>query len=697
MARIRLQHWLCVLLLLLAGCTGEQKLQPAATAGQQLGAPRKLPAPMFPQLPAPAQLAKEFPPRQSSVFTEADLILNGRFFELALPNQHVIALPDGGQFQPDFSASSSLDPAGLAFATYICNAPGYDRDPILTLTWTDAPEVPENVYIGLANFDTNRWDWLQSDSSNIINFSAIGPYFAGGSSLFITVMQIGTDDNVLKHIHVGNRAPLAVFDVDPTMGIAPLTVNIDASGSSDPEGTDIVYQYRRSAEDLPINSNSPTFSFDYAEPGTYNMRLRVTDEDLVISEVNTTVIVSSGFSETYGRAGLSEQGRAVVTCDDGTLLAFGLSSAGPISDALLVKFDLLGQPLFAREFDSGEPDTYEDAVLAEDGFVYACGVTGGIGGTEGLLQKWTQAGELVWSRRCGSLANEVLIAVTAIDGRVYACGTTDVSGERNALVVAFDSGGELLWAWRLENTDSDFADIVAHSTGIPEEHDVRCCGTFIKEGGDARLLYLVLDKDGTTIGGGLLECAPPGSTLGRNLCVLGDPATYGRTYVGGQVIEAGETSGLVSEFGAASVQFGQSGGNQEQSTCMLALDLGGLRISAVTSDSPVSTLLVDYDESLALQSIVLASAAEKVALISMDNYQYNMAFTGHCFSALPSFEGFDANAGSVVLSWLGLSVTLADPGFDAEVAALAATDVSGLFEINRGSSDDSDLYVGVVL
>ena len=76
-----------------------------------------------------------------------------------------------------------------------------------------------------------------------------------------------------------NTAPLAVLTGDPDEGFEPLTVQFDASGSSDPDSIDTISKYTFNFGDGndDVNQTSPTIQHTFQEAGEYIVRLVVTD------------------------------------------------------------------------------------------------------------------------------------------------------------------------------------------------------------------------------------------------------------------------------------------------------------------------------------------------------------------------------------------------------------------------------------
>jgi PKD repeat protein/glucose/arabinose dehydrogenase len=100
----------------------------------------------------------------------------------------------------------------------------------------------------------------------------IGP----GGDLFYVDLEGGTVRRITYT--VGNRAPIAVAAADPTSGPAPLTVTFDGSGSSDPDpGDELSYAWDLDGDGQFVDSTAVSPTRTYTDPGTTEVRLRVSD------------------------------------------------------------------------------------------------------------------------------------------------------------------------------------------------------------------------------------------------------------------------------------------------------------------------------------------------------------------------------------------------------------------------------------
>ncbi|MBG7602833.1 MAG: PKD domain-containing protein [Gammaproteobacteria bacterium] len=92
---------------------------------------------------------------------------------------------------------------------------------------------------------------------------------------------------------VENQAPEAVTGADVTSGKAPLTVNFDASGSSDSDGTVATDGY--SWDFMDGNSSTEANpSYEFTVPGTYQVTLTVTDDQGATASDSIAITVRKG-------------------------------------------------------------------------------------------------------------------------------------------------------------------------------------------------------------------------------------------------------------------------------------------------------------------------------------------------------------------------------------------------------------------
>ncbi len=87
-----------------------------------------------------------------------------------------------------------------------------------------------------------------------------------------------------------NQLPVALATANPTSGYAPLTVNFDASGSSDPEGGPLTYGWDFGDG---VTGSGVTLSHTYGDDGVYTATLTVTDNVGQADQASVNIAVTN--------------------------------------------------------------------------------------------------------------------------------------------------------------------------------------------------------------------------------------------------------------------------------------------------------------------------------------------------------------------------------------------------------------------
>lgn len=139
---------------------------------------------------------------------------------------------------------------------------------------------------------------------------------------------------------VANLPPEAIATVSPRVGRAPLRVGLDASGSSDPDGSIVQRRWTVNGQPLPGSPTEHTFQ----SPGTYTLELTVTDDSGAEASAGTTVEVLTDLqpearaevSPGSGKAPLTVQLDGSASSDpDGSVVAhlWEIEGAGTVTGA----------------------------------------------------------------------------------------------------------------------------------------------------------------------------------------------------------------------------------------------------------------------------------------------------------------------------------------------------------------------------
>jgi len=136
----------------------------------------------------------------------------------------------------------------------------------------------------------NHDDWLTITSSNdgTVNYSIVtndNPN-SRSSSLTIAGHTFTVNQDAAK------QSPTASFTVVPNSGEAPLTVNLDASASNDPDGTLTNHAWTASNGETTLTASGKNANFTFDTEGSYTVMLTVTDNDGLTDTSSETVTVA---------------------------------------------------------------------------------------------------------------------------------------------------------------------------------------------------------------------------------------------------------------------------------------------------------------------------------------------------------------------------------------------------------------------
>jgi len=139
------------------------------------------------------------------------------------------------------------------------------------------------------------WEWTSTGDTPTFEhtFDTVGVY-----NMVVRVTDnVGATDNEYVTVTVtnpGNDPPEAVLSIDPTSGNEPLNVALDASASSDIDGTIEKYEWDWDGDgDYELDSGTTATTDHTYDSGTYQPTVRVTD-DLGATDTDTKVLIVGG-------------------------------------------------------------------------------------------------------------------------------------------------------------------------------------------------------------------------------------------------------------------------------------------------------------------------------------------------------------------------------------------------------------------
>ncbi len=461
-------------------------------------------------LPSPSELATPLPRRDAS-YVEADLTKAGVEFEPDLAQRISVVNAPSATFEPLYDTLSN-DLGSVAYAGFRFLAPGYDRSGQLRLAGQELAGS-SGLYVGLSNWAQDRWDWFRPEDSVFlrVNVPTLSPYFRPGGELFAIVLTADASEHRLSSIRLGGVPPTAVLDVSPENGQPPLSVTLDASGSSVGEGAFTDFSWDTDGDGIFETSTGtvPQLIYEYTAQGSYTPAVRVSNsggESAVASQAVHVASYWEHYLDSSATMIYVEQLNSLALDAEGNIFAAGLGNdESDYYTFQLFKFDRFGELLWAREFSNGLSGQVEQIALDSQGNLLLAGfmvVTGR--GSEAVVQKWDPDGELLWCRSFGSAETESLEQMVVVGQDIFVAGYTNPA-EYDLIVARLDSAGNLLWTRRCDGQAFDFSrGLTVRRTFLGELQGVSTVSVF-DDSNSSTAWRNDWDEDGSYLGGALLD------------------------------------------------------------------------------------------------------------------------------------------------------------------------------------------------
>ena len=154
-----------------------------------------------------------------------------------------------------------------------------DGDPLASLSASASGLSPS--FEPVADNTAGTFVWVPLP----IDIGTHGVTFTAANSL------MGSASTILNVV-AANRPPIAALVVTPPGGAAPLSVTADASGSSDPDGRIVSYQFNFGDGAVVTSLSSPTATHTYDRLGNWPLSVSVTDNAGATVSITTRVSVT---------------------------------------------------------------------------------------------------------------------------------------------------------------------------------------------------------------------------------------------------------------------------------------------------------------------------------------------------------------------------------------------------------------------
>jgi len=157
------------------------------------------------------------------------------------------------------------------------------------------------------------------------------------------------------------------------------------------------------------------------------------------------------WNRSWGQVTAEDRGNDVAVDGSGNVYLGGYVEVGSHKDALLVKYDSVGNQLWNVTWDRGlitpDDDIGKSVAVDEYNNVYIAGLSNGLFTKDAFLVKYDSAGNWQWEKIWDGGFNDEGLAVTVDENNnTYLAGYTDVGAlNLNFFLVKYDSGGT--WQW----------------------------------------------------------------------------------------------------------------------------------------------------------------------------------------------------------------------------------------------------------
>lgn len=670
----------------LAGCAS----LPTAPAGTQSGGAATAP---LPDLPRPGALLQQLHPGGHAAslakFTEADVEQLGIMHDPALPYQHVADNGTALRFIPNLADPGAGVFDGLSFATYHFELHFYDRNPEVRLKWKVAPQSAGGYFVAAANWTKDRWDWKPGTDDGRISLGTMSPYISFSDDILVLVAKIGTEDAQLDSVRIGGLPPVASLSVAESIGAVPFTPKLDASGSTDPDGLELTYQFDFDGDGIfeSIPGSDPTAEYNYSANGDYQPAVKVTNTIHASSVASIELHALSDWSRSFGAAG-SEDFTDVTVDANGYIYAVGVYDV-PQENVMLTKWTPAGDLVWAKEWDSGENDYGVSLDLNINGDLIIGGQTNKNGVRQALVQKYTTDGVKVWSTSFGDSSETTsLMEIGVTMDAIYCGGMTDVNSNTDLFAAKLDLDGNLLWSTYRDTGAIDvFDDMVLSYSNFGGDYGVALLAES-QIGGNSNLWKVRIDDTGAYVSSHQLGTSAQPKNWGK-FVFLNDFLEGAQYYVCGETKISGQYQFfmLKTNFDGNNV-WGKRFPSLDIEPRFLGINSDG-RLVAGCSGTPTGSGMTMFKETTGgvdLGLYTLTSPSNSVTFYGMRNFAGGILFAGQNpnSTTVPGHPSLGAPS-SFYEGWNTLGTTGGSASFSSQdTPAGVMTDVTASGVLNTG-------------
>jgi glucose/arabinose dehydrogenase/PKD repeat protein len=134
------------------------------------------------------------------------------------------------------------------------------------------------------------YDMVEFATAASVVSMRFGPDGAGSALFYVT--RDGSEVRRIRYVGAGNRAPTAIASATPTSGASPLAVSFSSTGSFDPDGDTLTYEWDVDGNGT-TDATGATAAHTYSVDGNFDATLTVRDPSGAMSTATVRVSVGS--------------------------------------------------------------------------------------------------------------------------------------------------------------------------------------------------------------------------------------------------------------------------------------------------------------------------------------------------------------------------------------------------------------------
>ncbi|MCB1217062.1 PKD domain-containing protein [bacterium] len=386
-------------------------------------------------------------------------------------------------FQPDFPGS------GPAWAIYGLDLSSYNGPDEATLQWTTEPAEGQ-LYIGVANFDSSRWDWQLAADPVQLSVPTDAAHRSPSGRLFLSVLVMGSAEAELDWLRIGgNIPPVVELFADNTSGSVPFAVTLTAV-ASDLDGAISLFSFDELGDgNFVTNGTTAEWNVTYTDPGLYMPVVKVNDGEG--GEAMAAARVGAGWIHSYGEAGY-DSAAACIPGPGGTLLHTGLANSWGQggNECALLSWDASGLPGLQFCFGTSNGETFIGIQRNDSGDILMCGSVFDFGSFSNspVLLKSDSAGNIIYQKQMltlnGTSDNGAVLAPNGVVTFAGANRKDDISGID---LVRIGTNGIVVTQRRYEAAESLLSPQLYRDSG---NNTYLLCTESSADGNDLRVIVL---------------------------------------------------------------------------------------------------------------------------------------------------------------------------------------------------------------